>query len=317
MTEYLNSTSSIVLSSSQDSNNTLSAIVILSLTITGVIGNAIGCYILSTPKLKKETIFHYFYINSIIGLVGIFLIWVHFIPRYFNMDITDIYCKIYLYFGFVGYHMYPWINVLNSIDRLFSLKYPTKFKFRKQFKYHGIAIALIILIVFSINVPYIIYQVRNKNGTDFKCKINNDLVALIITSVGFLWSICLPCCIMIASTLIITDFLIKQKRRMRQNTVNYKREKEFVKSTLSMDLWFIICYSPLAVTDLLQYILSEDQLNSNVYKNIRNLSAVLGMMEFSCNTYVLLLCNKVFRNHFKLKFCCCFFKNNVQPFEAS
>ena len=226
-------------------------------------------------------------------------------------------CKIYLYFGFVGYHIYPWINVLNSIDRLFSLKYPTKFKFRKQFKYHGIAIALIIFIVFSINVPYIIYEVRNKNGTDFKCKINNDLVALIITSVGFLWSICLPCCIMIASTLIITDFLIKQKRRMRQNTVNYKREKEFVKSTLSMDLWFIICYSPLAVTDLLQYILSEDQLKSNVYKYIRNLSAVLGMMELTCNTYVLLLCNKVFRNHFKLKFCCCFFKNNVQPFEAS
>jgi hypothetical protein len=320
MSEYFNTTTLIILNSNQDLDSVLSKKSILSktvivfLTIIGFAGNAIGCYILS--KLKKETIFHYFYINNIIGFVGIFLIWLHFIPIYFNMNITDMYCKIYLYFGFSGYYVYPWINVLNSIDRLFSLKYPQKFKFRKQFKYHRIAIAVIIFIILGINVPYIIYEGRNENGVDFMCYIENDLIALYLTANGFFWSIFLPSCLMLASTLIITQFLITQKRNMRQNTVNYKREKEFVKSTLTMDLWFILCYSSLAITDLLQYTLNEQELNSEAYKNIRNLSAVLGMMEFTCNTYVLMLCNKVFRNHVKCKVCCCFFRNHVQPFEA-
>ena len=83
-----------------------------------------------------------------------------------------------------------------------------------------------------------------------------------------------------------------------------------------MDLWFFICSSPLIITDILQYILDQDGLDSSVYKNIRNLASYIAAIEFTCSTYVLLWCNKVYRNHIKFKICGCFFKNQVRPFDT-
>ena len=180
------------------------------LSIFGIIGNSIGCYILSQPKLKSQTTFHYFYINCIMSHIVLGYIWGHFIPILFDIQWLDIYCKTYFYFGTIMQQTYPWINVLNSIDRLFSLKYPSKFLIRKQFKYHIIMIFMIILIQSLINIPYTIYEGPNMNGTDFKCYIENKLASYFISGSNFLISSFIPFSIMATSSLLLIYFMVKQ-----------------------------------------------------------------------------------------------------------
>jgi hypothetical protein len=305
-------------------SNIISTVAGLVLTIIGVFGNLAGCFILSKQKFKSHTPFHYFYINCVLSLIIITYIWGHFIPIFFDIEWINIYCKTYFYFGNILLQFNPWINVLNSIDRLFSLKYPTKFLIRKQFKYHIILIFIIVLIAFLINIPFIIYEGKNVNyiSSDFHCSIENELASYLISGTNFIISCLVPFCIMLTSTTLIIQYLVQQKKIVIPTSVtsqqrsNSKREKEFAKSTLTMDLWFFICYSPLNIADVMQYILNEEELNSSLYRNLRVLASVLSFIEVSCSTYVLLLCNKVFRNEFKFKICKCFFQNQVRTFDS-
>ena len=206
MSENFNSTETILLTTisinSQNQSkpsNLLSILIIVLLTTIGLTGNSIACFLLSRPKLMKETLFHYYFYNSIGGMIGIILIWGHFLPIYLNIEWTSIYCKIYLYFAFSGYQVYPWVNALNSIDRFISLKYPTKFPFRKKFIYHHLAMWIVILISFTTNFPYILYEVRNPDGTDFKCYIENESLALYISAYSLVISNLSPFCVILYS----------------------------------------------------------------------------------------------------------------------
>ena len=39
---------------------------------------------------------------------------------------------------------------------------------------------------------------------------------------------------MVTSTVLTTHYLVSQKKRLTQNVINYRREKEFLKSVLTM-----------------------------------------------------------------------------------
>ena len=66
-----------------------------------------------------------------------------------------------------------------------------------------------------------------------------------------------------------------------------------------MDLWFIVSLVPICIMDLLQYIVSEDVLKTDYWNILHDISALLAVMDASLNFFVLLLCNKNFRNEFK------------------
>ena len=135
------------------------------------------------------------------------------------------------------------------------------------------------------------------------CNINSRQNALIITGVNFIFSNIIPYVLTVSSTIsIIHDFVIK-KMRMRQNNINFNREKEFVKSVLSMDLWFIVCYAPLCIMDLLQYIVNEDVLKNDYWNIFHDMSLLLTLIDTSLNFYILLLFNKLFKKEFTSMVC--------------
>ena len=104
---------------------------------------------------------------------------------------------------------------------------------------------------------------------------------------------------MLSSTISILHHLVTKKRRMQFDNINFNREKDFVKSVLTMDLWFIVCLVPICIMDLLKYIVSEDVLNSYYWNTFHEISALLCVMDASLNFFVLLVCNKNFRKEFK------------------
>ncbi len=156
----------------------------------------------------------------------------------------------------------------------------------------------------------LILKVRSKN-TDFLCINRNNLTALYVISTRLFAFSFTPFLMMVLSTILISNHLINHKRKLQQNLVNYKREVEFIKSTLSMDLYFIISGSPLGILDFLQYVLNDKTKNSDVWSISRNIAIVLAYLDICCHFFVLILFNKLFRNKFKSIICCC--KNQVSP----
>ena len=55
-------------------------------------------------------------------------------------------------------------------------------------------------------------------------------------------AIILPFFIMMLSSFLTLQYFITKKRTLQQNLVNYNREKDFIKSVLTMDLFFLLFY---------------------------------------------------------------------------
>ena len=128
------------------------------LSIIGIVGNSITLYVLTRPNFIKEPMFRYLIINTLIGSIGIFFIWVQSLPVIFNWSVNDTYCKIYIYLCTIGYDSFPWVNAINSIDRLLSLKYPHKFIFRKKFRNQALVLSSIFLIAIVTDVTQLVFE---------------------------------------------------------------------------------------------------------------------------------------------------------------
>ena len=279
------------------------------LSLAGTIGNASSLYILSRPKFLKESMFRYFMVNEIFGSICLLFTWIHYIPIIFELNVSSSYCKIVIYTAYVLYCSYPWIYVLNSVDRLISLKYPFKFQLRKKFKTQALMIGSILLVFTFSNVTYLVYEERGLINGTFLCSVNDRKIAIIITGVNFIFSNFISSCIIVTITCLLAHYLITQKQVIQEERSNFKREIQFIKCILTMDIWFIITTTPFAITDLLQYMLDPFILTTNTWQLIHNICILLVLVQTSSNFLVLLLCNKRLRQSYKAIFC----KNKVTP----
>jgi hypothetical protein len=84
----------------------------------------------------------------------------------------------------------------------------------------------------------------------------------------------------------------------------YSREKGFLKSVLSMDVWLFMCYTPYSLLNFLKY---ADIFNEKheLWPFFHNLSIIIVISETSCNFFVLLICNTLFRRYYKTRIIRC------------
>ena len=124
------------------------------LILIGLIGNSFIFYILTRPKFLKVPAFRYFLFNEVIDMIGIALMLTWLIQSSIKWKVTVLFCKIWEYIGYTCYNMYPCVNSMNSIDRLLSIKYSSRFSFRKKIKFQATVFSVIIIISLGYNVPY-------------------------------------------------------------------------------------------------------------------------------------------------------------------
>ena len=280
------------------------------LTVVGITGNSLNLYILSRPEFLKESIFRYFILNEIICSINLVLLWAHYTPVILEIEVSNIYCKFVPFIIRVFYYYYPWINVVNSVDRLLLLIYPQRLQFRNKFKFQALIVGLIlcVIIIFS-NVTSIVYGTRNFSNDTLLCIINDRLIGIYISGTNFMLSNLVASCIIILVTCKIAHYLFRKKKLIQQNRRIYKREIEFVKNIFTMDFWFIISYTPFTIVLLMQNILDPSVFITNTWKILSNTFILLAVVHISCNFFVFLLCNKRFRKYFKSMFS----KNHVTP----
>jgi hypothetical protein len=109
-------------------NLTLSTSIIFS--VIGLIGNSLSVFIIIKKQFRRVSFFRYLAFSIINDTIVLITMWLYTIPDYFQT--SSIGCKLTQYFGFLFYQFCPWIEVVSSIDRVISVKYPTKYKFRTK-----------------------------------------------------------------------------------------------------------------------------------------------------------------------------------------
>ena len=272
------------------------------LTFIAIVGNSLVFYILTRPKFLKESIFRYFIASEIVASTKVIVLWIYSIPNFINWKVPDIFCKLFMCLVYVTYDLYPWISVINSIDRFISLKYPSRFLWTKKFQFQSLTIVIMLILLILINSVRYFYSISSKSTV---CEIASKEKGFYINLVNMLISSVIPFLIMLLCTFLIFYHLISQKLRLQQNNNDFKREKVFIRNVLIMDLWFLICYTPFCVTTFLQYTLDFTNIDENVWKIILDSTIIISFFEISCNFFIHFTCNKLFRNYFLSMFGCC------------
>ena len=101
---------------------------------------------------------------------------------------------------------------------------------------------------------------------------------------------------MIINNSIIAYNILVRKRRLMGFRIELKKEIQFVKTVFAMDLWFLICYLPFSLFDLIESIFSLE--NETYWKFVHYITVLLILIQISCNIFVYLLFNKLFRKRF-------------------
>ena len=189
--------------------------------IIGSIGNFLVFYISSRPKFRCVTIFRYL----IVAMINDFFIsitgWFYAVPNFFKANENLYSCKITQYFGYLFFQYGPWIIVLASLDRLASVKYPTKFQFRNDLKYQALALSVIFIILSLLNVllcyfydiEYLGYQFESINTT--QCNTRDVNIQFYLDIYDCLIAAVIPFTIMITTTVIIARIFVKKKQHFK------------------------------------------------------------------------------------------------------
>ena len=122
----------------------------------------------------------------------------------------------------------------------------------------------------------------------------------IINMFNMFLSTILPYTIIVATTFALGYHMIKQKKRVNQNKINFSKEHMLVKTLIAIDSFFLICYLPYSIYDIIYYISPFELINNYFYY----VSDVLTYIYSSCNLFVLLASNHKFRNYFICLFFC-------------
>ena len=122
------------------------------LTVIGLFGNLLVVYILRKPQFSNKSIFRYLVATSINNCLVLMTLWPYTLSGVYVNFISSISCKFIQYFGYLFYLVCPGILVINSIDRLISVKYPTRYKFRKRKKFQLFVLLTIFICMIILTV---------------------------------------------------------------------------------------------------------------------------------------------------------------------
>ena len=263
------------------------------LTAIGFVGNGILVFVFTRNKFIEVTMFRLLTVTSIWNFFYIFMLWPFNFPDFFQINVNVSICKLVIYFGYIFYSFSPWLVLLCSFDRVLIVVYPTKFKFRNKFKFQFIVTFLLLFIVCLLNIPFGYFSDLNGSLNDTYCGYTETLY-LISIKIDLYLSILfffLPFFLMILCTAVISFTLIK-KRTIR-NAEQHEKDKQFIITLFSLDLFYFICNLPYIV-----YILSYDAFDL-VYFNTTGYIIFnhFFTIHISFNVFVNFFSNKLFRNY--------------------
>ena len=271
-------------------------------TFFGILGNSLEIYVFSTPKFREVSLFRYLLIAAITNIYNAINVWTTNYPSFFKIKTSAISCKIFFYLNNIFGEFGAWILVLSSFDRFLSIKYP-HFKLRNKLRFQAFAMLIVLIVLMVVNIPTILYFkiIKVSNGTG--CFTSPSSEALYINiALSTIWVV-IPFILMILSTsLIAYQLLVAMKRTLRKDKKQFKKTVKFVKLVLVLDLYFLFCCLPSAISlivmsSLLLTNMSYVIKNSTTFYYLQDVCNFLNNIFFSFEFALLLIFNKIFRDH--------------------
>ena len=267
-----------------------------------LIGNSLVLLILTKPKFLEYPLFRYLIVATVAETISVLFIWASGFPNVFGINSYDINCTMYVYLSILFLQTGPWINVLSSVDRYLSVKFPTKFYFRKQFKFQAIAVSVIFGLIILIDIPYLMYLqvINNVCGP-------TPLIGLYLTiALNGNMHCFLPSIIMITTNGMTIHQLVVKRKIL--NKVQFNRQVQLSKVLFSINFVFIVFNLPYTIYIAVQYLLGVNFFVTFGYRVV----VVLQKIDYSCIFIVYYFSNKVFREQVQSMFC---LKNRVHPIQ--
>jgi hypothetical protein len=191
--------------------------------------------------------------------------------------------------------------ITSSLDCYIATKYPTKFMFRKEFKYQALAILIILFSITLINIPFLyFFKTIKNNSNETSCQFENFTILFYIDLSDALISTIIPFLLMILFNLLTFKALLKSKK-IAQGRKKFDKESRFFKVILFMNIFFLACNFPLFI-----YIETCNVLRISYFE--RPVFFYLNYLTFlnsALNIFVYFFSNKLFRGYFLSIFCFC------------
>ena len=266
--------------------------------IVGIVGNTLGIFILLRKKLEKigpRNMYIYLLVSDWIFLL--FMV-INYFTYGFEMDITILskyICKIYWYLNYFLAPVSPWILIYISVDKVISIKYPSKRFFLRKTTNQFIYLLVIIVYnsFFYVPVSYyfnIIKTYSNEtNRTITTCDYIDAEKRQLINYMDTGNRIILPVLIITICSITLFVSIIRIRVRIMENFrhnnhENIKKDIRLVFSLILLNTVFVLLNVPNAV--FIYFSFSDFEFVFTLY---------IFYSTYACNFYIILFTNTLFR----------------------
>jgi hypothetical protein len=239
------------------------------ITIVGIFGNAFAFFIFSQKSFQNTVFSIYFRFLIICDSISLLLPINRFLELNFNIFMSKIsneFCKFRYYFAYAITPISGWISAAISLDRLISIKMPSKFLFRKK-TWFQVLVCLIIfcfdfayylqnLIVYSLNKNEEFNNMTNQTITGYSCESNGvslDWLDLFQSDIT-------PFTLMIIFTSLTLHSIFQSRKRLGSNFSNDSSKQKDVKfaiTSIAINAIFLLFNSPYClfnvISDYIQF----------------------------------------------------------------
>jgi hypothetical protein len=285
--------------------------------IFGVLGNVLAFVVCSRSKLAK-TIFSTYY--RFLVSIDTFTLIFHDLRELIQNEtglyvstVSDDLCRLVKITEYIIPATSGWILVAISLDRLISIKFPTRFGFRKKRSFQmGLCFILtakdFLLYSQAFFSGVITYTFDNstRNQTEKFCQPKSVDFRVLSWIDLFNMSI-IPFLLMLACSALMIAYLIETRRNISTSNVTNpserkKRDRKFALNAIGINLIFICTNLPLAVMFLFSNYFEFELELSKAY--LYRVLLLLAYVNFSSTFYVNVAVNSIFREEFlSLVFC--------------
>jgi len=287
-------------------------LLIISLRLgLGLFGNLISLKVINGKKFRNvgpNEVYRFLFIFDTLYLLQIIIVYCEYA---FMLDVTilsDISCKIYIYFSYAFDAISCWFLVYISIEKYLSICCTNKIFMRRMRKKRIQFIYMVSVFVFICSV-YIIepfcFELMNLNAYSNEtnttplmyCNFIDYELQLVSSYLDLFFRVFLPFILMLTFSFLIIYSVFKSRNRVSdsvQETKRLKRDIRFAVMSLSINFVFMSLNLPFSIVLFL-----PDYYAQTIYF----LTFYLFFFSYGVNFYIMILVNSKFKEEFYNIFC--------------
>ena len=277
----------------------------------GFFGNLMGISVMTRKNMKKIGPVHIYRLMFMSDSLFMLQMVNPFLYNIFGknlMTLSDISCKLFAYLTFGLFTLTPMLLIYISIEKLFSIKYPTKkFLMRKKKSQFGFTLFILTagLLAFSPTFFYTgnVTFSRSNNQTFTYCTFNNAFGQKVVTITNLVIRVFIAYGVMTLCSVLLIASIFKMRRRIVRNFLShsnmnlnkkYRRDIKLATTSLMLNAVYLILNVPISIKiSFPEYFISQVTTASLQY---------LFYSGFCLNFYLLLISNKLTRKELIEKF---------------